>query len=84
MTKLKSRTTIQIINSLEAHKRTHESRGFKITGLCGVNEFNNHSLRDYLCPLTVHIYAKDEDVRFIEISIGRVKERTRPMCHAVH
>ena len=51
---------------MEADKRTHESRGFNITDFHGDNEINIKSLRDSLCPLTVHMYEKYEHVGFIK------------------
>ena len=52
------------------------------TDFHGDNEFNIQYLIDYLRPLTIHTYTKDEHVGFIEKEISTVKKK-QLMCHAL-
>ena len=46
------------------------------TDFHGDNEFNIQYLIDYLRPLTIHTYTKDEHVGFIEKEISTVKKNS--------
>ena len=46
----------------------------------GDNEFNIQSLRDFLQPINLHIYAKYEHVGFIQNAIKKIKERSILVC----
>ena len=74
-TELKSRSGKEIINTIERDIIKHEQRGFEITYIHGYNEFNIQSLRDFLQPMNLQIYAKMEDVGFIKNTIKTIKER---------
>ena len=80
-TKLKTRSGREIINSIERDRNKHEKRGFEITDINGDNEFNIQSLRDFLQPINLHIYAKEEHVGFIDNAIKTIEERARSVCH---
>ena len=80
-TKLKSRRGREITNAIEQDQNKHEQRGVEITDIHGDNEFNIQSLRVFLQPINLHIYAKEEHVEFIENSIKTIKERARCVCH---
>ena len=64
VTKLKSRSGKEITNAIDRYQNKHEQRGFEITDIHGDNEFNIQSLRAFLQPINLHIYAKYEYVRF--------------------
>ena len=72
-TKLKSRSGREIINEIERDRNKHEQRGFEITDIHGDNKFNIQSLRDFLQPINLHIYAKEEHVGFIKNAIKTIK-----------
>ena len=81
VTKLKSRSCREITNAIERDWNKHEQRGFEITDIHGENEFNIQLLRDFLQPINLHIYAKEEHVGFIDNAIKKIKERARSVCH---
>ena len=56
-TKLKSRSGREITNAIERYRNKHEQRGFEIIEIHGDNEFKIQSLRDFLQPINLHIYA---------------------------
>ena len=80
-TNLKSRSGREITNTIEQDLNKHEQRGFDITDIHGDNEFNIQSLRNFLQPINLHIYAKEENVGFIENAIKTIKERSHFVCH---
>ena len=80
-TKLKSRSGREITNAIEWDRNNHEQRGSEITDIHGDNEFNIQSLRDFLHPINLHIYAKEEHVGFIENATKRIQERARYVCY---
>ena len=55
VTKLKSRSVREITNAIEQDQNKHEQRGFDITDIHVDNEFNIHSLRDFLQPINLYI-----------------------------
>ena len=61
----------------------YESRGFKITELHGDNEFDVPALKDFLLPITIHIYGREEHVPNIERSNRTIKEKCRSICHSL-
>ena len=56
-------------------------RGFEITYIHGDNDFNIQSLPNFLQLINLHIYAKEDHVRFNENAIKEIKERACSMCH---
>ena len=73
-TKLKSRSSREMENIINRDRNKHEQRGFEITDINGDKEFNIQSLRYFLQPINIHIYARDEHVGFIENTIKTIKE----------
>ena len=47
----------------------------------GDNDLNIQSLRNFLQPINLHIYAKEEHVGLIKNAIKTIKERARYVCH---
>ena len=72
-TKIKSRIGREIINAIEQDINKHEQRGFDITDMHGDNEFNIRSLRYFLQPINLHIYAKEEHVGFLKNAIRKIR-----------
>ena len=61
----------------------YESRGFQITDIHGDNEFDVKSLHEFLQPIVLHIYGREEHVAIIERSNRSTKERCRAICHSL-
>ena len=76
-----SRSTRAILAEIDSVVRKYTTRGFEITAIHADNEFA--SIRDYVLPIHLHVYGKDEHVGVIERAIRVIKERCRCVCHAI-
>ena len=70
---MKSRSGREIKNAINQDRNKHEQQRFDITDIHGDKEFNIQSLRYFLQPINLHIYAKYEHVGFIDNSIKTIK-----------
>ena len=59
------------------------SPGFNVTIIHGDNEFNIEKLKEYLLPVLVEIYGKDEHVDIIERVIRVMKYICKCITHSI-
>ena len=79
----KSRSTVQIKTVLDMVLETYDARGFNLTIIRGENGFTVAKFKDYLLPIIVEIYGKDEHVDIIERVIRVMKERCSCITHSI-
>ena len=75
-----SRSKKAILAEIDSLVRKYTTRGFEIT-MHADNEFT--SIREYLLPIQLHVYGKDEYVGVIERALRVTNERCRCACHAI-
>ena len=76
-----SRSKKSILAEIDSVVRKYTTRGFEITAIHVDNEFA--SIREYVLPIQLHLYGKDEHIGVIERAIRVIKERRRCICHAI-
>ena len=72
-----------IIAGLDNVKKIYISRGFRNFCFRGDYEFNINMLKQKMLPSNMNICAKGEHIHIIEISIRKIKERSRCTTHSV-
>jgi hypothetical protein len=72
----KKRTISDIADRLREVINVYQSRGLEIKSMHGDNEFNIEYLRDFLRPIMLHIYGRNEHISIAERSIRTIKEGT--------
>ena len=80
---LSSRGKIKIYKRLKLIRLMYEKRGFKVNIIHADNEFDFNEVKSSFPNSTWEICARGEHVPTIEREIRSVKDRCRPMCHAI-
>ena len=80
---LSSRGKIKIYKRLKLIRLMYEKRGFKVNIIHADNEFDFNEVKSSFPNSTWEICARGEHVPTIERDIRSVKDRCRPMCHAI-